>query len=469
MRRHVPLVLAALLALVATALLAYQWLGQPTTLRVAVGPAGSEDARLVAAVAQSLARTHEEVRLRPVATGGVAESASLAERGKADLAVVRSDVGIPANTQTVAILHRNAVLLLATDPSLAAVPDLRGRRIGIVRNPSGNTRLLATILEHYDIPADAVTVVPLGDGREAGEALRAHQVDAVMVVSPLTGRTAGDVVASIAKGDGNKGNGNKGNGNKGDGNRGDGISAGGTPNFIPIGEAAVLARRWPALESVEIARGTFGGTPPRPAEAVTTIGVSHRLVAQAHLSDSVVSELTRLLFVNRPGLAVEVPLANQIEAPDTSKSASLPVHPGAQAYYEGEVESFFERYGDWFYLIVMCVSILGSAAAGLVSRAANRSRARDMALLRQLLAIVRASRDVEDEGELADLERQADEILAAALARAGAGAIDNAGVAAFTLGLDQARRAIAERRAVLLERQAQGLDRGPDPLSAAAE
>lgn len=459
MRRHVPLVLAALLALVATVLLAYQWLGQPTTLRVAVGPAGSEDARLVAAVAQSLARTHEDVRLRPVATSGVADSASLAERGKADLAVVRSDVGIPANTQTVAILHRNAVLLLAADPSLAAVPDLRGRRVGIVRNPSGNTRLLATILAHSDIPADAVTVVPLGDGREAGEALRAHQVDAVMVVSPLTGRTAGDVVASIAKGDGNKG----------DGNKGDGIPAGGTPNFIPIGDAAVLARRWPALESVEIARGTFGGTPPRPAEAVTTIGVSHRLVAQAHLSDSVVSELTRLLFVNRPGLAVEVPLANQIEAPDTSKSASLPVHPGAQAYYEGEVESFFERYGDWFYLIVMCVSILGSAAAGLVSRAANRSRARDMALLRQLLAIVRASRDVEDEGELADLERQADEILAAALARAGTGAIDNAGVAAFTLGLDQARRAIAERRTVLPERQAQGLDRGPDPRSAAAE
>ncbi|WP_288586761.1 TAXI family TRAP transporter solute-binding subunit, partial [uncultured Methylobacterium sp.] len=303
-----------------------------------------------------------------------------------------------------------------------------------------NLRLLASLLAHYDVPADAVTTVPLGDGQEAGEALRECKVDAVLTVSPLVGRTAGDVVASIGR-------------------------SGGTPAFVPIGEAAVLARRWPALESVEIARGTFGGTPPRPAETVTTVGVSHRLVAQARLADSVVSELTRLLFVNRPALAVEVPLANQIEAPDTSKSASLPVHPGAQAYYEGEVESFFERYGDWFYLLVMCVSILGSAAATLVSRAANRSRARDMALLRQLLAIVRACRDVEDELELSDLERQADEILAAALARAGTGAIDNAGVAAFTLGLDQARRAIAERRAVLVERHAAG----SDPLSAAAE
>ncbi len=442
MRRHLPLVLAALLALVATGLLAYQWLGQPTTLRVAVGPAGSEDARLMAAVAQSFARTHEEVRLRLVPTSGVAESARMAEIGRADLAVVRSDVGIPASTQTVAILHRDAALLLATDPSLAAVPDLRGKRIGIVRNPAANVRLLESLLAHYDVPADAVTTIPLGDGREAGEALREGKVDAVLTVSPLVGRTAGDVLASIAR-------------------------TGGTPVFVPIGDAAVLARRWPALESVEIARGTFGGTPPRPAETITTVGVSHRLVAQARIADSVVSELTRLLFVNRPALAVEVPLANQIEAPDTSKSASLPVHPGAQAYYEGEVESFFERYGDWFYLLVMCVSILGSAAATLVSRAANKSRARDMALLRQLLAIVRACRDVEDELELADLERQADEILAAALARAGTGAIDNAGVAAFTLGLDQARRAIAERRAVLIERQAAGAE--PDPLSAAAE
>jgi TRAP transporter TAXI family solute receptor len=450
MRRHAPLVLAALLAFVATSLLAYQWLGQPTTLRVAVGPSGSEDARLVAIVAQSLARTHEDVRLRPVTTSGVAESAELAEQTKADLAVVRSDVGIPANTQTVAILHRDAVLLLAADPTLSSVPDLRAKRIGIVRNPAGNARLLAHILEQYEVPADAVSTVPLGTGQEAGQALRDHRVDAVMVVSPLTGRTAGEVVASITR-------------------------AGGTPTFIPIGEAAVLARRWPALESVEIARGTFGGTPPRPAETVTTVGVSHRLVAQARIADSVVSELTRLLFVTRPGLAAEVPLANQIEAPDTSKSASLPVHPGAQAYYEGEVESFFERYGDWFYLLVMCISILGSAAATLVSRAANRSRARDMALLRQLLTIVRASRDVEDELELADLDRQADEILAAALARAGTGAIDNAGVAAFTLGLDQARRAIAERRVLLLERQAApdrqapGLDRSADPHAAAAE
>jgi hypothetical protein len=52
-----------------------------------------------------------------------------------------------------------------------------------------------------------------------------------------------------------------------------------------------------------------------------------------------------------------------------------------------------------------------------------------------------------------------------ALAKAGSGGIDNAGVAAFTLGLDQARRAIGERRRILL---AQGGAEAPE-LAQAAE
>jgi hypothetical protein len=125
------------------------------------------------------------------------------------------------------------------------------------------------------------------------------------------------------------------------------------------------------------------------------------------------------------------------------------------------VQTFFERFGDWFYLGVMALSILGSGLAAMASSAAGRSRARNMALLSDLLAIVRAAHTVEGEAELHRLEQRADEILAAALAKAGSGDIDNAGVAAFTLGLDQARRAIVERR--------QGLMSHRPALSQAAE
>ena len=215
-------------------------------------------------------------------------------------------------------------------------------------------------------------------------------------------------------------------------------------------ESDAISQRLPAFDELEVVRGSFGGTPPRPPETLQTLGVTHRLVAQEGLDEAVVAELTRLLFALRPSLASEVPLANRLEAPETEKGSSLPLHPGAAAYYEGEVQSFFDRYGDWFYLAVMALSILGSAAAGLASTALTRARARNMVLLSELLAIVRRAHEAGTEAELEELDRQADEILGAALAKAGSGGIDNAGVAAFTLGLDQARRAIAERRKVLI-------------------
>jgi NMT1-like family len=242
-------------------------------------------------------------------------------------------------------------------------------------------------------------------------------------------------------------------------------AAEGSPVFIPINDADAIEQRLPMFESLEVVRGSFGGTPPRPAETIETLGVSHRLVARSTLDDNLVSELTRLIFVARPSLASEVPLANRIEAPDTSKSSTLPVHPGASAYYDGEVQSFFERYGDWFYLAVMVLSIAGSGVAAVASRSASRSRARNMELLRELLSIVRRAHTGQSIEELDALDRQADDILGAALGKAGSGDIDNAGVAAFTLGLDQARRAIGERRRILLAHAAEG----QEPLPHAAE
>ena len=50
---------------------------RPTTLRIAVGPAGSEDQKLVQLMAQTFARENSAVRLSLVTTEGAAESIAL--------------------------------------------------------------------------------------------------------------------------------------------------------------------------------------------------------------------------------------------------------------------------------------------------------------------------------------------------------------------------------------------------------
>jgi hypothetical protein len=103
------LLLAAGLFLFTAVAAASYLLLRPVTLRIAVGPAGSDDQKLVQGLAQAFAR--DSVRLAPITTEGAAESVALLKSGKTDLAVVRGDLELPANAESVAILRKNVVVL----------------------------------------------------------------------------------------------------------------------------------------------------------------------------------------------------------------------------------------------------------------------------------------------------------------------------------------------------------------------
>ncbi|MDB5559014.1 MAG: transporter solute receptor, family, partial [Enterovirga sp.] len=305
--------------------------------------------------------------------------------------------------------------------------DLRDRTVGIVRRIPANGRLLELLLSHYELPTESVRKVMLGGPEEVAPALRSGQIDAALAVGTVNGRAVSATVAAVtAAGDG----------------------AG--PVFLPVNEAEAIAQPSPHHDVFDIVRGAFGGTPPRPAETVKALGVSHVLVAATALPDEIVSETTRLLFTLRPVIAREIPLANRIEAPELENGPStLTVHPGASAYYQDEVQTFFDRYSDWLYLGLFAVSFIGSGIAWLASQASSRRRVRTLGLLDRLLEIVKQARSSDRQAELDALERETDEILGVALGHAGAGQLDQHGVSAFSLGLEQARHAIADRRRLI--------------------
>src|ERR1700755_3595154 len=107
------LVLAAGLLLFAAAGGVLYWALRPVTLKIAVGPPGSDDQKLIQALAQTFTRDQSSVRLAPVQTDGAAESIALLAAGKADLAVARGDLDMPADAESVAILRKNVVVLWA--------------------------------------------------------------------------------------------------------------------------------------------------------------------------------------------------------------------------------------------------------------------------------------------------------------------------------------------------------------------
>src|SRR5215204_3747777 len=138
---------------------------RPTTLRIAVGPAGSEDQKLIQLMAQTFAREGGSVRRSLVTTEGTTESIALFTAGKADLAVARGDLNLPANAESVAILRKNVVVLWAPSglapkgskkapvAKIKSLDELAGHRVGVVGRSDDNVKLLRTILTEAGVKA----------------------------------------------------------------------------------------------------------------------------------------------------------------------------------------------------------------------------------------------------------------------------------------------------------------------------
>ena len=91
------LVLAAGIFLFGVAAGGLYYMLRPVTLRIAVGPPGSDDQKLVQALAQTFARDGSSVRLTPITTEGAIEAIAMLSAKKADLAVARGDLDLPAD------------------------------------------------------------------------------------------------------------------------------------------------------------------------------------------------------------------------------------------------------------------------------------------------------------------------------------------------------------------------------------
>ncbi len=427
MGRRGFLALAGMFAFSAMIALFFHMATAPTVLRLAVGPIGSEDVRMAAAIVQSVNREKGSLRLKLLLSDGLGDSAAKLDQGKADLAIIRPDIALPAKGETVLITRRFfPFIVTAREQGIERIADLRGRKIGVVNIPPGNIDLMKTILSFYEVPHNEVDIIGLS-AADIAAAVKSGRIDALFAVGALSARTLSQGVSTVRQAWGND------------------------PVFIPIREAEALAARNRAIETGEIVRGAFGGDPPKPAEPLPTIAVTHRLVANPEVAENVVGELTRLILSQRASLTSEVPSMQGIEAPPTARDASLPVHNGAIAYLDGTERTFFDRYGDWFYLGVMAMSLLGSGTAALLSQASSTRRRNAMLGLTRIVAMIAEARETNALDNLVDLELEADALLAATLESMARQHIDDSGLSAYRLAMDQFSRAVVERRRVLLD------------------
>ena len=427
MRKVFTTVAVTILVLV-LAVSAYYAYSQPVKLTIAVGPPEGDDAKIIEAIARRLQSRHEPLQLKVVLEDGSQQASDSVDAGRTDLAVSRGDLVKQPNAGLILTLHRDPVTILATRASgIKKIVDLKGRRVGVIRVNSNadlvsnNAELLKSVLSYYSITPAMLSIVPLTIA-DLPQAVADKRIEALFVVAPSGEALAMKAVEVM------------------------GMNQAAGPVFVPISEPDALVLANPRLVKDEIVRGTYGGDPAKPSVAVPTISVSHNIVASNSLSDSRVANLTRSIFGLKNILSRDIKLAARMEAPSTNKDAATPIHPGAAAYIDDEEKSFFDRFGDLFYIGTMLIGVLASAIAALFGRRSSAARNDALKHIEAGVELLHAARQAASPEAIVAVELAADGCVAEVARAALSAHLNVTDIAAFNMTVQQIRDTLTTRR-----------------------
>ena len=417
--------LGVILICTAAGLYGYRWWNRPVTLTLAVGSIDGEAASAMSAIATQLASDGASVRLKVIDTGTAVEAGKQFAAGNVDLAAVRGDVGDLSKAQAIVVLSHVTVLLIAPPGStIDSIDKLKGRTVGVLGGEA-NAKIVDVLSNAYDLARDK-TVFKSLSLQDARQAVQSKQVNALLVVIPLTGKYLTLVKGFFPQG------------------------TKATPVLIPIETAATIADSNRAYESFDVPKGTLRGSPAVPDDDLTTLRTSLYLVSRKSLSADVATSLTQSILKVRRELLRENPLFAQITSPSIDADAYLPVHPGALAVYNGTTQSFIDEYGNYIYLGPM---ILGGIATVLAAAwkflGIGQPQFRE-GPLDTLYGLARRIRVVNFENELSEIEEEIDNILKGERIKAEAGDENAVDAATLNVVAHRLENLVHDRRAILL-------------------
>ncbi len=217
-----------------------------------------------------------------------------------------------------------------------------------------------------------------------------------------------------------------------------------SPTLLSIESAGAIAASIGSYESFDIPKGTIRGSPAIPDDDLTTLRVPVYLIAKEKLDDDTATQLTQTIMETRSNMIGEYPILAQIAAPSTEKDAAIPIHPGAAAYFSGDVKTIFDKYGDQFFYASMLLGMLSSMVAAFwkfMMPAPEGSHPPE-----RLYNITGRIRDAASQEDLDQIEDEIDEILRTELSREKR---DETDASALQIALSRLEYLIKQRRRIL--------------------
>ena len=242
------------------------------------------------------------------------ENLNLLQQGKGELGIALGDsvkfaaegnaeAGFPQpldKLRGISAMYPNFIQIVASEESgIKTLDDLKGKKLSVGAPKSGtelNARAIlgAAGMSYEDL--DKVEFLPFA---ESVELMKNRQLDATL-------QSAGLGVASLKD----------------------------LSTSIPITVVSVPEEIATELGAPYIAETIPANTYDGQSEDVPTVAVINFLVSSDEVSDDLAYEMTKLMYENLDQLKAAHAATNAVDVQNALKGMPIPVHPGAQRYYD---------------------------------------------------------------------------------------------------------------------------------------
>jgi TRAP transporter TAXI family solute receptor len=390
---------------------------------LAAGMQNSETHRFAMALSKAAAEARSGIRFQPLVSAGAEDSGRMLEAGSADLAIVRSDLELPASGQAIIVNTKRTLILIVPTRRGSATEfvELKGRRVGVVRWTDPNIPLLRKALAVAEIGENDVTITQV-EGREAPDLLAQNKLDAVAIVAQLTAPILSEIMLQMGR------------------------KVPGGVKVLSIDEAQAIANRVTGTETDDIPAGALGAG--RPAEESETIAVSYITMARTTMSEDLAGRVAKAIMDLKPRVARQMPQAFAATAPDAESGLGIPVHPGAAAHFEGESKTLFERYNEIVTAAFWGVSLVVSGLTAFIAWLRSKKKDAAAVALEAVTALTAEARGANGVAELDAIELKADALVAELSQEAQDSDMTPAALQGIALAMQQLRHAgeVSRRR-----------------------
>lgn len=309
----------------------------PERLVIAAGASTGDSYVISQALKVVVERHYPGIKISVLETAGTSENLRLLEEKKVQLATAQADVPAGDSARSIAVLFKDSFQLgVHKGSGIRSFSDLKGKRIALPQR-GGQAKSFLAVAQHYGLKAKDFVFVGKDD-HTSDQAFEKESADAVFRVRALSN----NAIVHLANS--------------------------GRVEFLPIDQAAAMQIRTPAFMPSVIPKGAYSGSPTVPSLDLATISVERTLLTHREIGDEPIRAITTVLVEYRHEVALAIPetlaemrpLLAGVQQPNTTSGLGIAIHPGAKAYYDKDVPTFFQQYADYVGLWLTGFLLFGS-------------------------------------------------------------------------------------------------------------